>query len=105
MTVKGSYNTKTGALENFRKQSQIEIIKLQHTVDEHSRENHKRNSHDTPGIDCYSLILIISNLSWWKAIYHDAIQGALGVMFARVTDLANAHGMAALAQVQTLLTV
>ncbi|GJZ12800.1 TELO2-interacting protein 1 [Tanacetum coccineum] len=35
VTVKGSYNTKAGALENFIKQSQIEIIELQHTVDEH----------------------------------------------------------------------
>ncbi|GJW47682.1 hypothetical protein Tco_0079328 [Tanacetum coccineum] len=50
----------------------------------------------TPWIDCYSLILIISNLSWWKAIYHDAVYGALGDVFTKGTDLANAHEMAAM---------
>ncbi|GJX72583.1 hypothetical protein Tco_0309754, partial [Tanacetum coccineum] len=50
----------------------------------------------TSGIDCYSLILTISNLSWWKAIYHDVVQGALEDVFTRGTNLANAHGMAAM---------
>ncbi|GJU34914.1 hypothetical protein Tco_1183268 [Tanacetum coccineum] len=50
----------------------------------------------TPGINCYSVILIISNLNWWKAIYHDAVQGAQGDVFARGTNLGNAHGMAAM---------
>ncbi|GKB89554.1 hypothetical protein Tco_0961826 [Tanacetum coccineum] len=84
-------NVQVGALENFRKQSHIEIIKLQHTVDEHSLSNLET---------VYDLgAKMVEALGKDKMQSGDAIaidKGALGVVFARVTDLANAHGMAAM---------
>ncbi|GJT52989.1 RNA-directed DNA polymerase, eukaryota [Tanacetum coccineum] len=73
-------DVQVGALENFRKQSHIEIIKLQHTVDEHSLSNLET---------VYDL-----GAKMVEALGKD--KGALGVVFARVIDLENAHGMAAM---------